>query len=79
MILMIQSKSIKRIWIMQIENGRFRVSAVLNNKEEERSLVTLRKTPREWASLDRLVRHAHQHYGKLPHTALQLFHPEVNK
>ena len=50
----------------------FRIYVRLSWKEGEILLVTQRKTPREWASLDRLVRHIVNHYGPVPPITLHL-------
>lgn len=38
----------------------------------EKTVITTRHTEREWANLDRLVRHIHTAYGPIPDITLQL-------
>ncbi len=57
--------------IVQVEKG-FRIYLSLKWKEGEILLVTQRKYPREWVSIDRLVRHMNKHYGNLPPIFLHL-------
>lgn len=53
----IRNKAVKKLNIIQVEESRYQIVANLTWKEGDWYLVTTRKTPREWASLDRLARH----------------------
>ena len=73
LVLVVRSKALKRMHINQTEEGKFRITVNLNNQEGELDLVTFRKTPREWASLDRLVKHIQEKYIGIPNIILTLF------
>ncbi len=57
--------------IVQAEKG-FRTYVRLNWKDGEILLVTQRGDPREWVSMDRLIRHINNAYKNLPPI---VFHP----
>jgi hypothetical protein len=61
--LVVKSRALRRLLIHRTDAGRFRVSVTLNNQEGELDLVTTRKKPREWASLDRLAQHIQEKFG----------------
>ena len=78
--LVVRSKALKRLHITQTEQGKFRITVTLNNQEGEHELVTTRKTPREWASLDRLAKHITEKFGgAIPAIHLTLFSGEASK
>jgi hypothetical protein len=79
LVLVVRSRALKRMHIIQTEEGKFRVVVNLNNQEEELDLVTFRKKPREWASLDRLAKHIQEKYGAIPPITLSLFSGEASK
>lgn len=79
LVLVIKSRAFKRLHIIQNEQGKFRITVSLNNQEGELNLVTYRKTPREWASLDRLAKHIHEKYGAIPNMTLSLYSGETSK
>ncbi|BBA32529.1 uncharacterized protein sS8_0564 [Methylocaldum marinum] len=66
LILNVQKKTVKRFKIIQGPHGRYTIVVTLTWREEELTLMTARKTVKEWASLDRLVRHIQEHYGDVP-------------
>ena len=69
----VRNRAIKRFSIVQGESGKYQVVIALNWKEGDCQLVTFRKKPREWASLDRLARHIAEKYGgELPRITLTL-------
>lgn len=68
--LVVKSKALRRLNIHRTNAGRFRVSVTLNNQDGDLDLVTTRKRPREWASLDRLAKHIQERFG--PHLAITL-------
>lgn len=69
LILVVKSRALRRLNIHRTDSGGFRVSVNLNNQEGEHDLVTTRKNPREWASLDRLTNHIQEKFGaQLPIT-----------
>ena len=43
---------------------------------ESQAVTTSRKSVREWKSLDRLMRHIHEHYGQPIFNQLVLTYPE---
>lgn len=59
----LQNKVVKRINIVQSDAGKYRIVIALTWKKGEWDLLTTRGKPRQWASLDRLVRHLHEQYG----------------
>jgi hypothetical protein len=64
-----RSNGVRRISIEETEEGRFRVLVIFMNDGNEHTLVTTRREPREWASLDRLA----QRLGRVvPTTAITL-------
>lgn len=79
LVLVIKSKALKRMHIVQNEHGKFRIIVNLNNQEGELELVTFRKKPREWASLDRLAKHTREKYGAIPVMTLSLYLGEPSK
>jgi hypothetical protein len=72
LVLVVLSKALKRLHIIQTAQGRFRIKVILKNQEEERDLVTYRKQPREWVSLDRLAKHIREKCGAIPPMTLTL-------
>ena len=79
LVLVMRSRALKRMHVIQNEEGKFRVVVNLNNQEDELELVTFRKKPREWASLDRLAKHIQEKYGAVPTMTLTLFSGEATK
>lgn len=79
LILVVRSQALKRMHISQSDEGKYRVLVNLNNQEGELELVTYRKKPREWASLDRLAKHIQEKYGAIPIMTLTLFSGEFTK
>ena len=59
----IRNKAVKKLNIIQVEESRYQIVANLTWKEGDWYLVTTRKNPREWASLDRLARHIREKYN----------------
>jgi len=78
LIMVVRTKALTSLHINQTEEGKFRITAKLNNQEGELDLVTFRKTPREWASLDRLVKHIQEKYVGIPPIILTLFQEQRN-
>lgn len=66
---------VKRLNILQSEAGKYQLNVNLTWKEGDWTLLTTRKTVREWASLDRLARHIRDNYGNLPAISLRLYQP----
>ena len=79
LVFVVRSRGLKRMHIIQSEAGKFRVTVYLNNQEGELELVTFRKKHREWASLDRLVKHIQEKYRAVPTITLTLFSGETSK
>jgi hypothetical protein len=72
----LQNKAVKKFSIRQTANGTYQIIVSLTWKEGELILETSRKAPREWASLDRLIRHIQEKYGKVPTISLTLHQQE---
>ena len=70
--LVVKSRAIKRMHILQTEIGRFRIHVTLNNQDGDLELLTFRKKPREWASLDRLIKHIREKLPNVPNITLSL-------
>ncbi len=68
----IVNQSVKKMMLVQGEDGKFSIRVQLSWKGGDLLLETQRKTPRVWASLDRLVKHINSKYGKVPIIELQL-------
>jgi hypothetical protein len=79
LILNVQKRAVKRFKIIQSAHGRYAIVVTLTWREEELTLVTARKTIKEWASLDRLVRHIQEHYGEVPTIWMMLHTREPSK
>lgn len=80
----IKDCAVKRINLIETPDGAYRIQITPSHFEGrsnqhnkgEKTLITTRHTPREWANLDRLVRHIHNAYGKVPEITLTLcFNP----
>lgn len=69
---LLKNQVVSQLNIVQTCNGNFQVSITITWKEGEWRLVTVRGKYREWASLDRLVRHLNGFAGDLPVIALKL-------
>jgi hypothetical protein len=67
-----RNKAIKKLHIVQQQNGKFGIVVNLTWKEGDFTLVTQRKNVREWASLDRLSHHIQDNYGAVPSISLTL-------
>lgn len=69
----VKNGAVKQLNIIKTKSGRFSIAVVLTWKDGIWELVTSRKTPREWVSLDRLILHIeHKYEGKLPPITLTL-------
>lgn len=70
----VRNKAVTRLHIAQNKaDSRYRIVINLNWKKGDWPLVTARKkTPREWASLDRLALHIKEKYGAIPEISLSL-------
>jgi hypothetical protein len=79
LVLVVRGKALKSMHVDQTEEGKFRIAVTLNSQEEKLELVTFRKTPREWASLDRLVKHIQQKYRGIPSIILTFYSGEATK
>lgn len=66
------NQSVKKMMLVQGEDGKFSIRVQLSWKGGDLLLKTQRKTPRVWSSLDRLVKHINSKYGKVPIIDLQL-------
>ena len=67
-------KAIRSIRIEETQDAHYRVYVVTTTEQKERTLTTLRdrESPREWASLDTLVKNIRSKYGVIPHISLSL-------
>jgi len=68
-----RNNAVSQLKIVQGESGKYRIIVNLTWKEGDWHLLTLRKTTREWVSLDRLAHHIRKHYGILPSINLSLY------
>lgn len=68
-----RNKAIRKLQIVQQQNGKYEIVVNLTWKDGDYTLVTQRKNVREWASLDRLVEHIRDCYGIVPDVQLVLF------
>lgn len=68
----LKSKAIKEISVIENENGKYLIGITVTWKKGEMRLVTARKKPKEWVSLDRLARHLKKLDGDLPSIVLTL-------
>ena len=69
----VKNQAVQRLNIIESETGKWRVTVNLTWKEGSWNLLTARKTVREWASLDRLIRHIRENYGIPPSISLSLY------
>ena len=66
--------AVKHLHLIQTEAGKYQIVINLTWKKGDWHLVTSRGKPREWASLDRLVRHIREKYdGAIPPISLTLY------
>jgi hypothetical protein len=77
--LMRQAKFVKRIRIEETPDKRYRTHITIQKEEHEQLLITQRKIPKEWASLDRLIKHISSIYeglpvGSIPNISITLSH-----
>lgn len=79
LLLVVRSRVLKSLHVIQTDKGRYRITVNLKNQEEVLELVTFRKTPREWASLDRLAKHIQGKYVGIPSIILTLYSGEATK
>ncbi|MVW64465.1 hypothetical protein GPY61_31575 [Massilia sp. NEAU-DD11] len=79
LVLVVRSRVLKNLHIIQTHEGKYRIAVNLKNHEEMLELVTFRKTPREWASLDRLVRHMQRKYLGIPSAILNFYSGEATR
>jgi hypothetical protein len=56
---------IRNIRVFRMPSGQFRVVVSLTFTPGDHLLITVRKTPREWVSLDRLMKHISANYGEI--------------
>lgn len=64
---------VKQIELRQTEQSRWQIWVQLNWKEELCNLITMRGSTREWANLDRLIKHFQDnHTGPFPPICLTL-------
>jgi len=66
------NNAVKSLKLVQDAEGKFFIYVQLTWKGGELVLETQRKKPRAWSSLDRLVKHINQKYGKVPAIELHL-------
>lgn len=79
LLLAIQYRGVKRLRIEETEGGSYITHVLLVKEDEEKTLITQRKYPREWASLDRLVKHIRNNYGNIGVITLTLKNPDPPK
>lgn len=69
----LETGGIKRLKLIQGKDRKFMIRAVFAWKGGEYTLVTQRKKPRIWASLDRLLKHIETKYHNVPVIELYLW------
>jgi len=79
LVLIVRSKAVRNLHIIQTDEGKYRIAVHLKNQEEALELMTFRKTPREWANLDRLAKHIQEKYAGIPSITLTLYSGEATK
>lgn len=63
----VRNQAVRRFRIVQNIYNNYQIVVNLTWKEGDMDLVTSRSGPREWVSLDRLIRHIKEQYrGPLP-------------
>jgi hypothetical protein len=67
-----RNNAIKRLYLVQMENGNFSIEIELTWKDGRVQLFTQKKIVREWANLNRLIDHIQANYGKIPSISLIL-------
>lgn len=74
LVLVAEFKAIKSMRIEETQDAHYRVYVLTTGDHAERTLTTLRdrESPREWASLDTLVKNIRSKYGVIPHISLSL-------
>lgn len=72
----VRNNAVKKLKIIQDPNSKYRIVVNLTWKEGDFDLITTRRKPREWASLDRLVRHIQDNYGAIPPITLTLINKQ---
>lgn len=74
LVLVAEFKAIKSMRIEETQDAHYRVYVLTTGDNAERTLTTLRdrESPREWASLDTLVKNIRSKYGVIPHISLSL-------
>ena len=53
----LKNRVVHKIRVYENEKGRYQITVQVSWKGGELQLITTRKKPREWASLDRMVKH----------------------
>ena len=76
----VKNKVVRNFIITQTPNGKYQIAVDLTWRKEQLTLITARKTVREWVSLDRLIAHIQNNYGNLSAITLKLCDiEELNK
>lgn len=57
------NNAIEQFNITESKNGNYQITVKLTWKSEKCRLVTARNKPREWVSLDRLIKHIKEKYN----------------
>lgn len=73
----VRNKAVKRMCIVQQPDGNYRILVNLSWKDGDHLLISTRKEPREWASLDRLEKHIRTKYGYIKTIILDLYYGEA--
>lgn len=64
---------VKRLRIEETPELQYRTYITIQKEDHEQLVITQRKSPKEWASLDRLVKHIRTTYGVIPSITLTLY------
>ena len=69
----VRNNAVRKLRIGQTPDGAYEIFATLTWKEGDWQVVTARRKPKNWASLDRLARHIREKYdGTLLPISLEL-------
>lgn len=75
----IRYKLVKKIRVEQTKDCQYLTHVTLAKEDEEKTIVTQRGTPREWASLDRLIKHIQTSSMSVQNITLTLYESETTQ
>lgn len=77
--LAVRYKLVKKIRVEQTKDCKYLTHVTLAKEDEEKTIVTQRGTQREWASLDRLVKHLQSSDMEAQNITLTLYEMETTQ